>query len=265
MEGETALSDARDALLAAKRVFAAVNFDCTCVEVAAADVFSTVAATASPDTDVRVPIRFVKEAEADGGGTVPVSPAEERVFGADVSVSTADALNKVRRLTAVSAAADETFAVLPAAAVILPACNCLSVRTEGFAVSAAEIVFRFGFTLDFFSNMFFSAGLCCGVFEVSSPPMPYYTTEKEILSTGMAKQVLRDIIDLLATAILPTDKIVKVIFRSCWRRANWQREWRQNLLFPCTKFRLSSPRFFQSEKLCRTFSASVTTENGKKI
>ena len=182
MEAETALSDARDALLAAKRVFAAVKFDCPCVEVAAAGVFSTVVTAASPDTDVRVAVRFVKEAE--GGGTIAVPPAEERVFAADVSVSTADALNKTRRLTAVSAAVDEAFAVLPAAPVVLPSCNCVSVRTEGFAVSAAEIVFRFGFTLDFFSNMFFSAGLCCGVFEVSSPPMPYYTTEKEILSTA---------------------------------------------------------------------------------
>lgn len=178
MEAETALSAARDALLTAKRVFAAVNFDCARVEVAAAGVFSTVVTAATPDTDVRVPIRFVKEAEAEGGGTVPVSPAEERVF-------TVDAL--------VSAAADEAFAVLPADPVVLPSCNCVSVRTEGFAVSAAGIVFRFGFTLDFFSNMFFSAGLCCGVFEISSPPMPYYTTEKEILSTGMAQQVLRDI------------------------------------------------------------------------
>ena len=190
MEAETALSDARDALLAAKRVFAAVKFDSPCVEVAAADVFSTVVAAASPDTAVRVAVRFVKEAEAEEGGTVPVSPAEERVFAVDALVS---ALNKARRLTAVSAAADEDFTVPPAAAVVLPACNCVSVRTEGFAVSAAEIVFRFGFTLDFFSNMFFAAGLCCDVFEVSSPPMPYYTTEKEILSTGMARQVLRDI------------------------------------------------------------------------
>ena len=184
MEAETALSDARDALLAAKRVFAAVNFDCTCVEVAAAGVFSTVVAAASPDTDVRVAVRFVKEAEAAEGGTVAVSPAEERVFTVDALVSAADALKKARRLTAVSAAADEDFTVPPAAAVVLPACNCVSVRTEGFAVSAAGIVFRFGFTLDFFSNMFFSAGLFCGVFEVSSPPMPYYTTEKEILSTA---------------------------------------------------------------------------------
>lgn len=184
MEAETALSAARDAFLAAKRVFAAVKFDCPCVEVAAADVFSTVVTAASPDTDVRVAVRFVKEAEAAEGGTVAVPPAEERVFAADVSVSTADALNKVRRLIAVSTAADEDFTVPPAAAVVLPACNCVSVRTEGFAVSAAGIVFRFGFTLDFFSNMFFAAGLCCGVFEVSSPPMPYYTTEKEILSTA---------------------------------------------------------------------------------
>ena len=169
MEAETALSAARDALLAAKRVFAAVNFDCTCVEVAAAGVFSTVVTAASPDTDVRVAVRFVKEAEAAEGGTVADSPAEERVFGADALVS---------------AATDEDFTVPPAAAVVLPACNCVSVRTEGFAVSAAGIVFRFGFTLDFFSNMFFSAGLFCGVFEVSSPPMPYYTTEKEILSTA---------------------------------------------------------------------------------
>lgn len=184
MEAETALSDARDALLAAKRVFAAVNFDCTCVEVAAADVFSTVVTAASPDTDVRVAVRFVKEAEAVRGGTIAVSPAEECVFTVDALVSAADALKKARRLTAVSAAADEDFAVPPAAAVVLPACNCVSVRTEGFAVSAAGIIFRFGFTLDFFSNMFFAAGLCCGVFEVSSPPMPYYTTEKEILSTA---------------------------------------------------------------------------------
>ena len=184
MEAETALSDARDALLAAKRVFAAVKFDSPCVEVGAADVFSTVVTAASPDTDVRVAVRFVKEAEAEGGGTVPVSPAEERVFAVDALVSAADALKKARRLTAVSAATDEDFTVPPAAAVVLPACNCVSVRTEGFAVSAAEIVFRFGFTLDFFSNMFFSAGLFCGVFEVSSPPMPYYTTEKEILSTA---------------------------------------------------------------------------------
>ena len=169
MEAETALSDARDALLAAKRVFAAVKFDSPCVEVGAADVFSTVVTAASPDTDVRVAVRFVKEAEAEGGGTVPVSPAEERVFRVDALVSVA---------------ADEDFTVPPAAAVVLPACNCVSVRTEGFAVSAAGIVFRFGFTLDFFSNMFFAAGLCCGVFEVSSPPMPYYTTEKEILSTA---------------------------------------------------------------------------------
>ena len=183
-EAETALSDARDALLAAKRVFAAVNFDCVRVEVGAADVFSAVVTAASPDTDVRVAVRFVKEAEAAEGGTVAVSPAEERVFRVDALVSAADALNKARRLTAVSAAADEDFAVPPAAPVVLPACNCVSVRTEAFAVSAAEIVFRFGFTLDFFSNMFFSAGLCCGVFEVSSPPMPYYTTEKEILSTA---------------------------------------------------------------------------------
>ena len=177
MEAETALSAARDALLAAKRVFATVKFDCPCVEVAAAGVFSTVVTAASPDTEVRVAVRFVKEAEAAEGGTVAVPPAEERVF-------TADALNKARRLTAVSAAADEDFTVPPAAAVVLPTCNCVSVRTEGFAVSAAGIVFRFGFTLDFFSNMFFAAGLFCGVFEVSSPPMPYYTTEKEILSTA---------------------------------------------------------------------------------
>ena len=182
MEAETALSDARDALLAAKRVFAAVNFDCTCVEVAAAGVFSTVVAAATPDTEVRVAVRFVKEAEAAEGGTVAVSPAEERVFAVEALVSAADALNKARRLIAVSTAADEDFTVPPAAAVVLPA--CVSVRTEGFAVSAAGIVFRFGFTLDFFSNMFFSAGLCCGVFEISSPPMPYYTTEKEILSTA---------------------------------------------------------------------------------
>ena len=184
MEAETALSAARDALLTAKRVFAAVNFDCARVEVGAADVFSAVVTAASPDTDVRVAVRFVKEAEAEEGGTVAVPPTEERVFTEDASVSAADALNKARRLAAVSLAADEDFTVPPAAAVLLPTCNCVSVRTEGFAVSAAGIVFRFDFTLDFFSNMFFSAGLCCGVFEVSSPPMPYYTTEKEILSTA---------------------------------------------------------------------------------
>lgn len=127
MEAETALSDARDALLAAKRVFAAVNFDCVRVEVGAADVFSAVVTAASPDTDVRVAVRFVKEAEAAEGGTVADSPAEERVFAADALVSAADALNKARRLTAVSSAPAEDFAVPPAAAVILPACNCVSV------------------------------------------------------------------------------------------------------------------------------------------